>query len=98
MIKSRVLQKLRSGDFVRVAGIGRVTDPWLAEVIGRFGFDVVWLDMEHRSFGYEAIDPIALACRATNMDLIVRVLKTGYSTPTAAVSTPSGAPPIPITA
>jgi 4-hydroxy-2-oxoheptanedioate aldolase len=81
MIKSRVLQKLRSGDFVRVAGIGRVTDPWLTEVIGQCGFDVVWLDMEHRSFGYDTIDPISLACRATGMDLMVRVLKTGYSTP-----------------
>ena len=81
MIKSRVLEKLRSGGFVRVAGIGRVTEPWLAEVIGRFGFDVIWLDMEHRSFGYEVIDPISLACRATGIDLMVRVLKTGYSSP-----------------
>jgi hypothetical protein len=27
------------------------------------------------------IDPMSLACRATGMDLMVRVLKTGYSTP-----------------
>lgn len=81
MIKSKALQKLRSGGFVRVAGIGRVADPWLAEVIGRLGFDVIWLDMEHRSWGYEVIDPLSLACRATGADLMVRVLKTGYSTP-----------------
>src|SRR5262245_47722666 len=81
MIKSRVLQKLRSGSFVRVAGIGRVTEPWLAEAIGGFGFDVIWLDMEHRSFGYEVIDPMSLACRATGIDLMVRLLKTGYSSP-----------------
>jgi 2-keto-3-deoxy-L-rhamnonate aldolase RhmA len=47
MIKSRVLQKLRAGGFVRVAGIGRVSEPWLVEAIGGFGFDVIWLDMEH---------------------------------------------------
>jgi 4-hydroxy-2-oxoheptanedioate aldolase len=81
MVKSRVLRKLRSGEFVRVASIGRVTEPWLTEVIGKFGFDVIWLDMEHRSFDYSVIDPISLACRATGMDLMVRVLKTGYSSP-----------------
>ncbi|MBM3802402.1 MAG: aldolase [Acidimicrobiia bacterium] len=81
MTKSRVLQKLRSGGFVRVAGMNRLMDPWLAELIGRFGFDVVWLDMEHRPMGYDVIDPISLACRATGIDLMVRVLKTGYSTP-----------------
>ncbi|MEW5978747.1 MAG: aldolase/citrate lyase family protein [Acidobacteriota bacterium] len=81
MIKSRVLQKLRSGGFVRVAGVSRVTEPWLAEMIGRFGFDVIWLDMEHRSFGYEAVDVMSLASRATGIDLMVRILKTGYSSP-----------------
>ena len=81
MTKSRVLQKLRSGGFVRVASVGRVADPWLAEVIGRLGYDVLWLDIEHRAFGYEVIDPLSLACRATGMDLMVRLLKTGYSTP-----------------
>jgi len=81
MIKSKVLERLRNGDFVRVANISRVIDPWLTELIGRLGFDVVWLDMEHRPFGYEAIDPLSLACRATGMDLMVRVLKTGYSSP-----------------
>jgi 4-hydroxy-2-oxoheptanedioate aldolase len=81
MIKSRVLQKLRGGDFVRAASISRVTDPWLAEVVGKLGFDAIWLDMEHRPFGYDIISPISLACRATGMDLMVRVLKTGYSSP-----------------
>ena len=61
MTKSRVLQKLRAGGFVNVAGLSRVTDPWLTEVIGRIGYDCVWFDMEHRAFGYETIGPIALA-------------------------------------
>jgi 4-hydroxy-2-oxoheptanedioate aldolase len=81
MNQSRVLQKLRAGGFVRVAAVGRVTEPWLTELVGRLGFDVMWFDMEHRAFGYEAIDPLSLACRATGMDLMVRVLKTGYSSP-----------------
>jgi 4-hydroxy-2-oxoheptanedioate aldolase len=37
--------------------------------------------MEHRPFGYDVIGPISLACRANGIDLMVRVLKTGYSSP-----------------
>ncbi len=85
MRESRVLRKLRAGDFVCVVGINRVTEPWLAEVVGRLGFDVVWLDMEHRAFGYEVIDRVAVACRAAGIDLMVRILKTGYSSPMRAL-------------
>ena len=81
MVKSRALRKLRSGDFIKVPTISRVTDPWLTEVVGRLGFDAIWLDMEHRPLGYDILNPISLACRATGIDLIVRILKTGYSTP-----------------
>ena len=79
MTKSRVLKKLRAGDFVRVACINRVTDPWLAEVAGKLDFDVVWFDMEHRPFEYNSINHLSLACRATQIDLMVRIRKTGYT-------------------
>jgi 4-hydroxy-2-oxoheptanedioate aldolase len=85
MVKSRVLQKLRSGSFVLTASINRVVDPWLTEVVGRLGFDVVWLDMEHRPIDHTAIDPMSLACRATGMDLMVRIRKTDYSSPMRAL-------------
>ena len=85
MIHSRVLRKLRAGELVRMVKISRVMDPWLTEVAGRIGFDVVWLDMEHRDFGFDVIGPMALACRATGMDLTVRVLKSGYASPMRAL-------------
>lgn len=85
MTGSRVLRKLRAGDFVKVAGISRVTDPWLSEVVGKIGYDVVWLDLEHRSFGVETIEPLSMACRATGMDLMVRICKTGYQSPMQAL-------------
>ncbi len=78
MVNSRVLRKLRAGDFVKAVAISRVTDAWLTEVSGRIGFDLVWYDLEHRAFGYDTIDPISLACRATGMDLMVRIRKHGY--------------------
>ena len=79
MTDSRVLRKLRAGDFVTVAAINRVADSWLAETVGRIGYDAIWFDMEHRAFGFDRIEPMALACRATGIDLMVRVLKTGYT-------------------
>jgi 4-hydroxy-2-oxoheptanedioate aldolase len=85
MTNSRVLKKLRAGDFVRVASVSRVADPWLAELIGQIGYDLIWFDMEHRAFDYSAIDPISLACRATGIDVMVRVLKTGYTAPMRAL-------------
>jgi 4-hydroxy-2-oxoheptanedioate aldolase len=85
MVNSRVLRKLRDGGFVKVAGVSRVTDPWLIEVIGHIGYDVVWFDMEHRAFGFDKIDPISLACRASKIDLMVRIRKTGYDSPMRAL-------------
>lgn len=85
MTPSRVLAKLRAGDFVKVAGIGRVAEPWLTEVVGRIGYDVVWFDTEHRAYGPDRIDPLSLACRATGIDLMVRICKTGYHSPMQAL-------------
>lgn len=85
MTNSKVLQKLRAGDFVKVAGISRVADPWLTEVVGRIGYDAAWFDMEHRPFGFDRIDPLSLACRATGMDLMVRICKNGYHSPMQAL-------------
>ena len=85
MVNSRALQKLRAGNVVKVVGLSRVSNPWLAELIGRLGFDVIWFDMEHREFGYDTIAPLSLACRATGIDLMVRLLKEGYTAPMRAL-------------
>jgi len=85
MTPSRVLKKLRAGEFVVAASVNRVAEPWLAEMIGRLGFDLIWFDMEHRAFGFDAINGMSLACRATGIDLMVRVLKTGYTSPMRAL-------------
>jgi 2-keto-3-deoxy-L-rhamnonate aldolase RhmA len=85
MVNSRVLEKLRAGDFVRTVAMSRVRDPWFAEVVGKLGFDLIWFDMEHRNFGYDVLDPVALACRATGIDLMVRILKDGYMAPMRAL-------------
>jgi 4-hydroxy-2-oxoheptanedioate aldolase len=81
MITSRTLEKVRSGNYVRTATLSRVVEPWLAEVIGRLGYDLIWLDMEHRDFSHDVVAPLALACRTTGIDLMVRILKNGYTSP-----------------
>lgn len=85
MTPSRVLAKLRAGGFVKIAGIGRVAEPWLTEVVGRIGYDLIWFDMEHRPYSMDRIDPLSLACRATGMDLMVRICKSGYHSPMQAL-------------
>lgn len=79
MTASRLRKKLCAGGFVKVVGINRVTEPWLVEVAGTLGFDVIWFDMEHRAHGYDVVDRLSLACRATGIDLMVRICKTGYT-------------------
>src|SRR5690242_15249004 len=79
MTQSRVLGKLRAGEHVVAASVNRVTDPWIAEIIGRLGYDVIWYDMEHRACSYDSVNHMSLACRATGIDLMVRVRKTGYT-------------------
>lgn len=78
-MKSRLRAKLKAGSFVKVVLINRVTEPWLTEVAGQLGFDVVWFDMEHRAHGYDLIDGLSLACRSTGVDLMVRIRKNGYT-------------------
>lgn len=86
MVSSRALEKLRKGDLTRVAGLSRVIDPWIVEIVGRTGCELIWLDLEHRAYGYEIIDPISLACRRAGIDLLVRVRKTGYDSPMRALA------------
>jgi 4-hydroxy-2-oxoheptanedioate aldolase len=65
--------------------VSRVTDPWIAEVIGAMGYDVVWLDLEHRDFGLETVDGMSRACRLAGIDLMVRIEKSGYHSPMQAL-------------
>jgi 4-hydroxy-2-oxoheptanedioate aldolase len=76
---SRLRKVLAEGGFVRVVGMNRVTEPWFAELAGKLGFDVVWFDMEHRAHSYEVIDRVSVACRASGVDLMVRIRNTGYT-------------------
>jgi 4-hydroxy-2-oxoheptanedioate aldolase len=48
-------------------------------MVGRFGIDCVWIDMEHRDFTYHDMATMTLAARACDMDAMVRIRKDSYA-------------------
>ena len=78
MKKSRVLQKLRSGQATLMTTNTAYPSPRIVEMIGLLDFDAVWIDMEHQDYDYEQVFNMALACRATGMDAMVRIRKGAY--------------------
>jgi len=75
---SRVLAKLREGKPALVTSVTPVASPKFTELIGLLDIDAVWLDMEHQDYDYEQVFNMALACRATGIDAMVRIRKGAY--------------------
>lgn len=85
MTNSRVLRNLNNGGIALTMAVSRVTEPWFAEAVGRVGYDAIWYDLEHRPFADDTVERLSLACRATGIDLMVRIRKTGYQEPMQAL-------------
>ena len=77
--KSRVLEKLRRDEWIIIPQVGQIPSFKIVEMLGMIGFDAVWIDMEHKDFGYDTLAQMTLACRATGMDPVVRIVKDGYT-------------------
>jgi len=79
MIESRVLDRLRQG----LPAVGPVFGMFplarTAEVIGRTGYDFLWVDLESRPVDWTQLYDIGIGCRAAGIDLVVRLAKLGYS-------------------
>ena len=76
---SRILQKLRSGDYVLVPSVWTVPHWKIVDMMGVVGFDGVWLENEHSDFSLGELSQMTLAARAHDMDAIVRIARTGYT-------------------
>jgi len=78
MRRSKVLEKLRNNEPV----VGGSPTPYpsakICELMGKAGYDFVWIDHEHQDFSDEDIWHMCLACRATDMDPMVRIRKGPY--------------------
>lgn len=79
MKENLVLKKLRKDEVVSVVNIGAYPCASLVEMVGKVGFDCIWFDMEHRAFGLPELSQMTLACRATGMEAMVRVVKGNYT-------------------
>jgi 4-hydroxy-2-oxoheptanedioate aldolase len=72
-------QRLADGELLRVFALSRIVHPVVVEMFGRGGgYHGLWLDQEHASVSTEQITTIALAARANDFDMIVRIPPTGY--------------------
>jgi len=78
MNKSKVLEKLRKGEPVLCAA-SNFKDPAIVELIGLIGFDCIWICQEHLWRNKETIFNMITAARATGMDSMIRIDKTGYT-------------------
>lgn len=78
MRRSRVLEKLRAGEFVGCVKMN-LSDPRVAEIVGLLGFECLWLGMEHTPNTLEQTENCIRATKMHDVDTLVRVERGSYS-------------------
>ena len=78
MRKSKVLAKLRSGQFARIAATGHYL-PFFVRYAAHYGYDGIWLDLEHRTMNDREVQAIIAACYYNDIDCMVRPQTMGRS-------------------
>ncbi|MCD6521141.1 MAG: hypothetical protein J7M05_14590 [Anaerolineae bacterium] len=78
MRPSRVLRKLRNDEPVLVGSPTPYPSAKICELLGKVGYDCVWIDHEHQDLTDHDIWHMCLAARATDMDAMVRIRKGPY--------------------
>jgi 4-hydroxy-2-oxoheptanedioate aldolase len=78
MRPSRVLRKLRAGKCVSCVKLN-LGDARVAEMAASYGFDALWLGMEHLANTWEQIENQVRAAKAYDVDCLVRVSRGSYS-------------------
>jgi 4-hydroxy-2-oxoheptanedioate aldolase len=78
MRKSKVLAKLRSGRFARICSTGHFL-PFYVRYAAHFGYDGIWLDLEHRTMDEREVQAFIAACYYNDIDCMVRPQTLGRS-------------------
>ena len=78
MRPSRVLSRLRAGKVASCFKVN-IADTRALEIVAMSGYDCIWTDMEHVPNDWKTIENQALAAKAYDTDLLVRVTRGGYS-------------------
>ncbi len=71
MRESKILAKFRAGQFARVCSLGHFL-PFYVRYAAHFGFDGIWLDLEHRAMSDREVQAILAMCHAADIDCMVR--------------------------
>jgi len=77
--RNKAKEILKRGEALAVPEVNRLFSPKLIEILALSGYECVWIDMEHSDLSYERLSDLAIAARATGMDVIVRIAKDGYT-------------------
>jgi len=75
--QSRVLSKLKAGGVVHLAST--LPEPWNVDLLGQLGFDGAWVDAEHNELNDANCSSLAMAGKAADIDVMVRIRKQGYA-------------------
>jgi 4-hydroxy-2-oxoheptanedioate aldolase len=94
MRHNRAKEKLAAGKPISVVAPG-YTSAGLVELVGRLGFDAVFLDCEHGSAGWEEVENMVRAAELTDVTPIVRVQSHDPSTITRALDRGAGGVQVP---
>ncbi|MDP7162792.1 MAG: aldolase/citrate lyase family protein, partial [Phycisphaerae bacterium] len=78
MRPSRVLAKMRAGKVATCVKLN-LTDPRIAEIAARCGYDCIWLDMEHVPNTLHDVENHIRAAKMHDVDTLVRVKRGNYS-------------------
>jgi 4-hydroxy-2-oxoheptanedioate aldolase len=78
MHSSSVRAKLNTGGPV-ITAKSSYHHPEIVEIMGAFGFDAVWLCLEHKRVDPAHLGALILACRVHQVDAIVRIKPANYT-------------------
>ena len=78
MRKSRVLRQMRNGKVATCTKLN-LSDSRAAEIAAMFGFDCIWIDMEHVPNNMKDVEDTVRAAKIYDVDVLTRVSKGCYS-------------------
>lgn len=71
MRNSKTLEKIRQNRCARVCGLGHYL-PFFVRYAAHFGYDVIWLDLEHRAMTDREVQSLLSLCHHNDIDCMVR--------------------------
>lgn len=71
MRNSKTLARIRQNQLVRMCCLGHFIPPFIKQA-AHFGFDCIWLDMEHRNFSDRDVQTLLAFSHLHDIDIMVR--------------------------